>query len=298
MAQFVGWFNETAPDGSSAARLDGLARAAIAHLSCESIHPFEDGNGRIGRALIDMAVAQHLSMPVRLFSLSRQLLEHRSDYYDQLNLCQRGGMDVTRWVQWFVRQCAAAYASASATIDNAVVKRRFAEHHGIAGLPDRQRKVLQRLLDDGDGGFMGGLNAEKYMKMTGSLQGHGDAGSGRDGQARAALDHGCRQGLALSRQCAGADPWRRAGRARGRAVTLNCIDKREYVARGREVDRGYREVLSRDVSAQGSQVDTVRRVTPDCDLRLRCRLLAAGHDQKVGAPRGLRRYESMRTPLL
>jgi Fic family protein len=66
-----------------------------------------------------------------------------------------------------VRQCAAAYASASATIDNALVKRRFAEHHGLAGLPDRQRKVLKRLLDDGDGGFVGGLNAEKYMKMTG-----------------------------------------------------------------------------------------------------------------------------------
>lgn len=169
MAQFVAWFNDTAPGGAGTMpRLDGLARAAIAHLWFESIHPFEDGNGRIGRALVDMAVAQHLSMPVRLFSLSRQLLERRSDYYDQLNRCQRGGMDVTGWVQWFVRQCAAAYAAASATIDQALVKRRFAEQHGIAGLSERQRKVLQRLLDDGDGGFLGGLNAEKYMKMTGA----------------------------------------------------------------------------------------------------------------------------------
>ncbi|KQV47402.1 cell filamentation protein Fic [Pelomonas sp. Root1217] len=169
MARFINWFNDTAPGGaSSAARLDGLARAAIAHLWFESIHPFEDGNGRIGRALVDMAVAQHLSTPVRLFSLSRQLLERRSDYYDQLNLCQRGGMDVTSWVQWFAQQCAAAYSAASATMDIALVKRRFAEHHGIAGLPERQRKVLQRLLDDGDGGFLGGLNAEKYMKMTGA----------------------------------------------------------------------------------------------------------------------------------
>jgi Fic family protein len=166
MARFVSWFNDTAPGG--AIRMDGLARAAIAHLWFESIHPFEDGNGRIGRALVDMAVKQHLSTPVRLSSLSRQLLERRSDYYDQLNSCQRGGMDVTGWVQWFAQQCASAYAAASATMDDALVKRRFAEHHGIAGLPERQRKVLQRLLDDGDGGFEGGLNAEKYMKMTGA----------------------------------------------------------------------------------------------------------------------------------
>lgn len=166
MARFINWFNDTAPGG--AIRVDGLARAAIAHLWFESIHPFEDGNGRIGRALVDMAVAQHLSTPVRLFSLSRQLLERRADYYDQLNRCQRGGMDVTGWVQWFVQQCAAAYSAASTTMDEALVKRRFAEQHGVAGLPERQRKVLQRLLDDGDGGFVGGLNAEKYMKMTGA----------------------------------------------------------------------------------------------------------------------------------
>lgn len=168
MDQFIIWFNGTAPGVASTARLDGLARAAIAHLWFESIHPFEDGNGRMGRAIADMAVAQHLSTPARLSSLSRQLLAHRADYYDQLNRCQRGGMDVTSWVQWFVQQCAAAYSAASATMDEALVKRRFAEQHGIAGLPERQRKVLQRLLDDGDGGFLGGLNAEKYMKMTGA----------------------------------------------------------------------------------------------------------------------------------
>ena len=167
MDQFIDWFNGTAPGGAWAGRLDGLARAAIAHLWFESIHPFEDGNGRLGRALADMAVAQHLGTPVRLCSLSRQLLTQRAGYYDQLNLCQRGGMDVTPWVQWFVQQCAAAYAAASAAMDDALVKRRFAEQHGIAGLPDRQRKVLQRLLEAGDGGFLGGLNAEKYMKLTG-----------------------------------------------------------------------------------------------------------------------------------
>lgn len=167
MSAFLGWFNETRPGQGVAAPIDGLARAALAHLWFESIHPFEDGNGRIGRAIADMAVAQALRTPVRLFSLSRQLLDSRSDYYDQLNACQRGGMDVTPWVQWFVRSCAAAYARAGVAIDDALMKRRFLAQHNVAALNERQRKVVQRLLDDGDGGFDGGLNAEKYVKMTG-----------------------------------------------------------------------------------------------------------------------------------
>ena len=89
MAQFLHWFAQTAPGTTRSASppgdIDGLARAAIAHLWFESIHPFEDGNGRIGRAVVDMAVAQHMRAPVRLYSLSRQLLTSRTDYYDNLN---------------------------------------------------------------------------------------------------------------------------------------------------------------------------------------------------------------------
>ncbi|KAG0164116.1 hypothetical protein DFQ30_010473 [Apophysomyces sp. BC1015] len=134
---------------------------------CERIHPFEDGNGRIGRAIVDMAVAQHLRQPVRLYSLSRQRLTSRSAYYEALNHAQRGDTDVTVWVQWFVRQCTVACYAASQVIDQTIEKRRFWEKHEGGGLHERQRKVLQRLLDDGDGGFLGGLNADKYMKMTG-----------------------------------------------------------------------------------------------------------------------------------
>jgi Fic family protein len=168
MATFLDWFNTTAPQANAAVRHDGLARAGIAHLWFESIHPFEDGNGRIGRAIVDMAVAQHLSTPVRLFSLSRQLLDSRADYYENLNLSQRGDLDVTRWVRWFAQKCAAAYAHAGATIDSAIMKKHFMASAEVAALRDRQKKVLRRLLDDGDGGFQGGLNAEKYMKMTGA----------------------------------------------------------------------------------------------------------------------------------
>lgn len=173
MQRFLTWFARSAPAAhapelqSDSASIDGFARAAIAHLWFESIHPFEDGNGRIGRAIVDMAIRQHLRQPVRLYSLSRQLLMSRSAYYEALNRVQRGEADVTTWVQWFARQCTAACRTASQMIDQALEKRRFWEKHEGSGLHERQRKVLQRLLDDGDGGFLGGLNAEKYMKLTG-----------------------------------------------------------------------------------------------------------------------------------
>jgi len=160
MNRFLRWFAKPAPT------LDGLARAAIAHLWFESIHPFEDGNGRIGRAIADMALSQHLRQPVRLYSLSRQLLASRAEYYEALHAASRGGVDVTDWVRWFARQIAAACIMSSAVIDQAIEKRRFWGQHEHA-VNERQRKVLQRLLDAGDGGFAGGLNAEKYIKLTG-----------------------------------------------------------------------------------------------------------------------------------
>lgn len=169
MDRFFAWFAATAPAPAAGGGqpLDGFVRAAIAHLWFESIHPFEDGNGRIGRAIADMALAQRLRQPVRLYSLSRQLLASRPAYYDALNQAQRGGVDVTAWARWFVRQCTAAFEAASQTMDEAIEKRRFWRRHEGSRLHERQRKVLERLLDDGDGGFLGGLNAEKYMKMTG-----------------------------------------------------------------------------------------------------------------------------------
>jgi Fic family protein len=172
MTRFLAWFAATTPrkgvpQALDGPRLDGLARAAIAHFWFESIHPFEDGNGRVGRAIIDMAIAQHLRPPMRLHSLSKQMLTARAEYYDALSLTQRGGADLTTWVQWFVRQYTGACDAANRVMDTAVQKRRFWDAHAAGDLAQRQRKVLQRLLDDGDGGFLGGLNAEKYMKMTG-----------------------------------------------------------------------------------------------------------------------------------
>jgi Fic family protein len=102
-----------------------------------------------------MAVAQHMKPSLRLYSLSRQLLASRNDYYDQLNRMQRGTLDATEWVAWFARQCTAAYEAANQVMDQALQERRFWEVHASTALNERQRKVLQRLLDDGDGGFSG-----------------------------------------------------------------------------------------------------------------------------------------------
>lgn len=160
MDGFLRWFGQASPV------MDGLARAAIAHLWFECIHPFEDGNGRIGRAVADLAISQELRQPVRLYSLSRQLLASRPAYYAALHAASCGGLDVTHWVRWFARQIAAACCTASEVIDQTLAKQRFWElHDHVVG--ERQRKVLQRLLDAGDGGFAGGLNADKYMKLTG-----------------------------------------------------------------------------------------------------------------------------------
>jgi Fic family protein len=170
MTKFLAWFAATAPNaepGGKKPRMDAIARAAIAHLWFETIHPFEDGNGRIGRAIVDMAIAQHQRRPVRLYSLSRQLLDSRKDYYAALNAASRGTTDATAWVRWMTQQFSQACRASSNVIDAAIAKRRFWDAHS-GNVNDRQRKVLQRLLDDGDGGFLGGLNAEKYEKMTGA----------------------------------------------------------------------------------------------------------------------------------
>jgi len=168
MDRFVQWFAATAPVAGRPPAMDGLARAAIAHVWFETIHPFEDGNGRIGRAISDMAIAQDRGSKTRLYSLSRQLLESHGAYYQALSDAQHGVGDVTAWVTWFAGQISSACARTSEVIEGAIQKTRYWSEHAAITLNQRQRKVLQRLLDDGDGGFLGGLNAEKYMKVTGT----------------------------------------------------------------------------------------------------------------------------------
>ena len=172
MRAFLEWFEKTAPNklslGKGVARMDGLERAAIAHLWFESIHPFEDGNGRIGRAIVDMAMAQDANSSIKLFSLSEEMLRQRKGYYDALNSAQHGDMEVSEWVIWFAGICAQACVTSCNFMNDAIQKAAFWAEHEPINLNERQKKLIKKLLDAGDGGFLGGVNSEKYIKITGA----------------------------------------------------------------------------------------------------------------------------------
>lgn len=158
--RFLAWFN------ASPADLDGLIRAGLAHFWFVTLHPFEDGNGRLARAITDMALSQDERQPMRFFSMSAQILRERDSYYEILERTQRGGVDVTDWLGWFLTQVEASATAAERTVANTLAKARFWLRHQAAGLNERQRKVLNRLLDAGPEGFEGGINTRKYMSLT------------------------------------------------------------------------------------------------------------------------------------
>lgn len=160
VSRFITWFNAPPKE------LDGLLRAGLAHLWFVTLHPFEDGNGRLARALTDMAICQDEQRPVRLFSLSAQIMRERNAYYNVLERTQRDGLDVTPWLAWFLEQVNGACESAEATVGKVLDKARFWLRHQNIVLNERQRKVLNRLLDAGADGFEGGMNTRKYVSLT------------------------------------------------------------------------------------------------------------------------------------
>ena len=160
--EFIHWFNKTAKDK----KFDGLVRAGITHLWFVTLHPFEDGNGRLARALTDMAIAQDEKSTIRTFSLSAQMMRTRSAYYDILESTQKNSLDITPWLAWFLQQIVAACALAQKTIHHVLQKARFWMQHSKAPMNDRQRKIMNRLLDAGPEGFKGGMNTRKYMSLT------------------------------------------------------------------------------------------------------------------------------------
>ncbi len=148
--------------------LEGVLRAGIAHLWFETIHPFLDGNGRIGRAIVDMALAQAVGTGSRVYSLSSQILEDRSDYYRALKAAQQGGPDVTDWLLWFTGCVHRAVQRGRTTVAAVLEGSRLRALALAAGLNDRQLKVVDKLIEAGRGGFEGGLNNRKYRAMTGA----------------------------------------------------------------------------------------------------------------------------------
>ena len=168
MRRFLKWWEDTRPGQSRKESMDGIVRAGIAHLWFETIHPFEDGNGRVGRALIDMALAQDVDSPQRFCSISRQLMRQRKAYYESLAEAQHGSLDATAWVSFFVNQFHLACVTSQQVIAEALEKSRFWATHAEHDINERQRKVVKRLLDAGKAGFEGGMSAEKYGHLTGT----------------------------------------------------------------------------------------------------------------------------------
>ena len=174
--RFLTWFNAPLKNtkvsrvrrNKVADHPNGLVRAAIAHLWFETIHPFEDGNGRVGRAIVDLALAQDLKSSSRIFSVSRQLMQERDAYYQALERAQRGTVDVTEWVIWFLQQFNHACLKSQAVISEALAKSQYWAAHRGHRMNARQHKVILKLLDAGREGFEGGLGADKYCNLTGA----------------------------------------------------------------------------------------------------------------------------------
>lgn len=155
MKAFLDWFN--ADQGQ-----DPVLRAALAHLWFVTIHPFEDGNGRIARAIADLALARSEHSTQRFYSMSAQIRKERKAYYDVLEKTQRGTLDITNWLDWFLGCLDRAFDGAETIIGNVLHKATFWEEHGASDLNDRQRLMLNRLLE----GFEGKLTSSKWAKIA------------------------------------------------------------------------------------------------------------------------------------
>lgn len=162
MKRFIIWFNETAP-GSKREIRKAPVRSAIAHLYFEIIHPFEDGNGRIGRAIAEKALSQGIGRPV-LLSLSKTIQANRYEYYNALQESQTSN-EITEWINYFVKTVLTAQTEAEEQIDFTLQKVKFFDRFKDQ-LSERQFKVVRRILEDGPKGFQGGMNASKYASIT------------------------------------------------------------------------------------------------------------------------------------
>jgi Fic family protein len=179
MNRFIQWFNDSAPGGKAEMR-KAPVRTAIAHLYFESIHPFEDGNGRIGRAIAEKALSQTIGRPVML-SLSQTIEADKKAYYEALKKAQRGN-EITDWIAYFVSLTLEAQNRAIELIDFTLKKTRFYDRYQKL-LNPRQLKAVRKMMDAGPEGFIGGMNASKYTSVTGAPK----ATATRDLQALAEL---------------------------------------------------------------------------------------------------------------
>jgi Fic family protein len=160
---FLTWLAESENDAS----LDPILRAAKAHFWFVTLHPFDDGNGRLARAISDYALAQAEHQSIRFYAMAASIMEKRKSYYDVLEMSQKGSLDITTWMIWFLETLKHSINAAQARIEVVLQKTRFWQTHALDGLNESQIKVLNRLLDAGKDGFEGKLNASKYKSIAG-----------------------------------------------------------------------------------------------------------------------------------
>ena len=156
---FIAWFNQSKDDTS----LDPLLRAAITHLWFVTLHPLDDGNGRITRLLTDLALAQAEQQSVRFYAMSVGILANRHSYYDVLEQTQKGDLDITAWLSWFLTTLNATFDGVLAEIDQTVFKTNYWRQIDQTKLTTEQVKVLNRMLD---GDFEQGINTGQYHKVA------------------------------------------------------------------------------------------------------------------------------------
>ena len=178
MAGFLDWFNNSVSDDSSSTSdfqpIPGVIRAGIAHLWFEVIHPFDDGNGRIGRAIIEYALAQDLGTPVVL-SMSTHIEKNKKAYYQHLNqasccdvseLDDSNALDITSWLTWFIETLMAAQKDAESKMEVIFQKTQFWQRHKNTDLSERQKMALNKIFKAGKEGFPNGISAQKYAALA------------------------------------------------------------------------------------------------------------------------------------
>ncbi|MGK5081893.1 Fic family protein [Bdellovibrionota bacterium FG-1] len=154
MRAFIAWLD-------SKKSIDPVLKAGVAHLWFVTLHPCDDGNGRIARAITDLALARSEDSPQRFYSMSAQICLERKAYYDILETTQRGSLDITAWLEWFLGCLERAFHGAEGILEAVLRKARFWEAHREISLNDRQRKIVNRLLD----GFFGKLTSSKWAVL-------------------------------------------------------------------------------------------------------------------------------------
>jgi len=160
MRLFLKWWN------SSEGSMDGILRAAEAHLRFVTFHPYEDGNGRLARVLTDMALAQDEKLKVRFYSVSSEIMKNRDQYYKVLGDVQRCRVEATEWYLWFIKCVTASIKHSQGIIAHVFMRVDFWNQHAQIQLNERQKKVINRILEAGQGNFTGGLTTRKYVSIA------------------------------------------------------------------------------------------------------------------------------------